>query len=475
MNLRQKVFNGILWSSIERFSGAGISFLISIFIARLLSPSDYGIIAMLSIFFSFFNVFVDSGFGSALIRKVDRSESDNSTVFYFNILVGFIASLTFFLLAPFIADFFGIAILTPITRILSTTVFISSFSIVQQALLTSRIDFKTQAKISLTTTIVSGCLGLWYAYSGFGVWALVIQMMVASILRSILLWTFVKWTPTMPFSRTSFKNLFGFGSKLLASSLLEITYNNIYVLVIGKLFSTTDLGNYSRANQFAQFPSSNITNIIQRVTFPALSHIQDEDERLSVSYRKILRMSSFIIFPLMIGLAAIAYPLIVLLLTEKWAGAVIYFQIICFALMWFPIHAINLNILQVKGRSDLFLRVELIKKVIGVSILLITIPMGLVAMCFGQIITSLICLVVNTYYTSKLINLGFLKQMRDLSSTLMASLIMGATVYLMLPLLSERYIQLPTGIIIGVSVYSLIAYTFRFKELRYLRELIMHK
>lgn len=474
-NLKQKTVNGVLWSFAERFLTQGVSFVLGIFIARQLSPSDYGVIAMLSIFFAIFGSFVDSGFSSALIRKVDRTESDTSTVFYFNIAVGFVASLIFFLLAPAIAAFFDTPLLAPITRVLSFTVFIGSFGAVQQALLTSKIDFRTQAKISLATTLISGFLGLWGAYFGLGAWALVVQMMSASLLRSILLWVLVKWKPTMPFSKDSFKQLFGFGSKLLASALLDITYSNIYTLVIGKLFSATSLGNYSRANQFAQFPSSNITGIIQRVTFPVLSNIQNDDERLSVNYRKLLRMSAFVIFPMMICLSALAHPVVITFLTEKWASAVVFLQIICFSLMWYPIHAINLNLLQVKGRSDLFLRLEIIKKAIGVGVLCITIPMGLLPMCYGQIVTSLICLVVNTHYTGKIIQIGFFKQMRDILPTLIASLTMGGVVYLLLPFLGTAWMQLVGGLIIGSTLYLLIAYIFRFQEFAYIKEIIFKR
>lgn len=474
-NLKQKTVNGVLWSFVERFLTQGVSFILGIFIARQLSPSDYGVIAMLSIFFAIFGAFVDSGFSSALIRKIDRTESDTSTVFYFNIAVGFVASLIFFLSAPTIAAFFDTPLLAPITRVLSFTVFIGSFGAVQQALLTSKIDFKTQAKISLTTTVISGCLGLWGAYWGLGAWALVVQMMSASLLRPVLLWVLVKWRPTMPFSKDSFKQLFGFGSKLLASALLDITYSNIYTLVIGKLFSAANLGNYSRANQFAQFPSSNITGIIQRVTFPVLSNIQNDDERLSVNYRKLLRMSAFVIFPMMICLSALAHPVVITFLTEKWVSAAVFLQIICFSLMWYPIHAINLNLLQVKGRSDLFLRLEIIKKAIGVGVLCITIPMGLLPMCYGQIVTSLICLVVNTHYTGKIINVGFFKQMRDILPTLIASLIMGGTVYLLLPFLGTAWVQLVGGLIIGSTLYLLIGYIFRFQEFAYIKEIIFKR
>lgn len=474
-DLKQKTAKGIFWSSIERFSTQGIAFILSILIARQLSPDDYGIIAMLTIFFSFCNAIVDSGFSTALIRKIDRTESDNSTVFYFNIVVGFITTIFLFLSAPLIAYFFDMPLLIPITRALSITVFIGSLGTVQQVLLITQIDFKTQAKISLTTTLLSGFLGLYGAYIGWGVWALVTQMITASLLRPLLLWGLVKWRPTMPFSIESFKILFSFGSKLLASTLLELTYNNIYNLVIGKIFQASSLGYYSRAQQFAQFPSANVTGIIQRVTFPVLSILQNEDEKLANSYRKLLRVSAFIIFPLMVGLAAIAKPLIITILTEKWSGVITLLQIICFAMMWYPIHAINLNLLQVKGRSDLFLRLEIIKKIIGVIILCITVPFGVLVMCLGQVVTSLIFLVVNTHYTGKLIQVGFIRQMQDLAPSLFASLVMGGTIYYLISFISSLFLQLIVGVFVGMFFYLIIAVGFRLKEFAYLKDLISKK
>ena len=443
-----------------------------LFRSRELTPNDYGIIAILTIFFSLCNTFIDSGFSTALIRKINRTETDNSTVFYYNILVGLLVSIILFTLSPYIAEFFDIPILTSVTKVLSFTVFINSLCGVHQALLVANIDFKTQAKISLLSTIISGIIGIWAAYNGYGVWALVWQLISLSILKTGLMWALVKWKPTKSFSKSSFKELFGFGSKLLASSVLDVLYTNAYTLVIGKIFSPASLGFYSRASQFAQFPSSNITGIIQRVTFPVLSTLQNDDSRLSLNYRKLLRVSAFTVFPLMMGLAALALPLIEVTLTEKWTQSAIYLQIMCFSMMWHPIHAINLNLLQVKGRSDLFLKLEILKKGIGITILCITVPMGLIAMCYGQIVSSLIALVINTHYTGKLINVGYTKQMKDITPALLASLIMGSIVYGSTILINTFTMQLIVGILLGLLIYPTIAYVFKFKEIQYIKELI---
>lgn len=475
MSLKLQTLRGIWWSTIERFAVQTVSFILGLIIARLLSPSDYGVIAMLAVFIAISQTFVDSGFSTALVRKIDRSESDNSTVFYFNIVVGLAVYVVMFFAAPFIAEFYQTPLLTQVTRVVSVTLIFSSFCVVQQALLTAKMDFKSQAKISLLSAIISGGVGIALAYYGYGVWALVVQTVVASLLRMILLWVFSRWRPRAPFSKSSFRELFSFGSKLLASGLLDTLYNNAYTIVIGKLFSAANLGLYSRANQFAQFPSSNITGIIQRVTFPVLSSIQNEDERLRINYRKLIRMSGFIIFPLMIGLAAVANPLIEILLTEKWIGAVIYLQIICFAMMWFPIHAINLNLLQVKGRSDLFLRVEIIKKIIGVSILCITIPMGLLAMCYGRVVSSLLALIINTYYTGKLINVGFVIQMCDLLPSLIKSLIMGLLVWVVIMFFDSSIVKILLALVTGTASYLLMSIATTAQEWTYIKDIVQRK
>ena len=452
-SLKQKTTKGLFWSSVERFSNQGMSFLFSVILARMLDPSDFGIIAMITIFFAVAQSFVDSGFSNALVRKTDRREEDLSTCFYFNIGVGIMAYIVLFLIAPLVACFYKQPILSPIIRITGLGVVLNSLCVVQQALFTIKIDFKSQAKVTLSATIISGIVGVVLAYQGYGVWALVWQGVVLSLVRMGLLWLMSKWRPTTGFSKSSFNYLFGYGSKLLASGLLDTIYNNIYPIVIGKFYTPAQLGNYSRALSFAQLPSSNITSILQRVTFPVLSTIQDDIPRLQANYRRLLKLSAFIVFPLMMGLAAVAFPMIRIVLTPKWEGCSLYLQIICFALMWYPIHAINLNLLQVKGRSDLFLRLEIIKKIVGVCIMCITIPLGITAMCIGMVASSLISLFINTYYTGKLINIGCLKQMRDLTPIFINSLIMGGIVYFSIQISDNDILQLSLSIIVGVLSY----------------------
>lgn len=470
--LKEKTVKGIVWSSVDRFSTQGIQFVFGILIARMLLPSDYGIIAMLGIFIAVSQTFVDSGFGTAIVQKIDRTETDFSTVFYFNIAVAVVAYAILWLVSPLIASFYSIPLLEPVTKVMALNLIISALSGIQNSKLSIAIDFKSRAQISIISTVLTGAVGLWMAYHGYGVWALVAQSVFSTSLRTVLLWLYVRWIPGLVFSWKSFRELFSFGSKMLASGLLDTIYNNVYTIIIGRLFSSSVLGVYSRADSLAQYPSSNITGVLQNVTFPVLSSIQNDSYRLADAYRRFLRMAAFIIFPLMVGLAAVADPLIRLMLTDKWAGTIPLLQILCFSLMWYPIHAINLNLLIVKGRSDYFLKLEVMKKVLGVSVLCVTVPMGIVAMCFGRIFTSLVCLGLNTYYTNKLIGYGFWSQMRDLAHIVVHSLVMGAIAWAIVQAMPSPWGKLLLGILGGVVYYMLVAYVMRFDELKEVKSLI---
>ncbi|WP_314968050.1 lipopolysaccharide biosynthesis protein [Phocaeicola abscessus] len=471
-SLKKKTIKGVVWSSIERFSVQGIQFVIMIIMARILTPYDYGIIGMLTIFLQISQSLIDSGFSQALIRKQNRTETDNSTVFYFNIAISSLLYIILFISAPWVADFYNTPILIPVMRVICLSVLINSFVVVQRALFTVNIDFKTQAKASFIAAVFSGIVGIGMAYGGCGVWSLVVYQLINYAGIAFLLWYFSKWRPIFAYSWKSFKELFSFGSKLLISGLLATIYNNVYLIVIGKLFTATNLGHYTRAHQFSDFPSSNFTGILQRVTYPVLCTIQNDDERLSEVYRKLLKLSAYIIFPLMCGLAAVAHPLVWLLLGKKWEFCSVLLQILCFSMMWYPIHAINLNLLQVKGRSDLFLKLEIVKKMLGIIVLCITIPMGLIAMCYGQIISSILALIINTYYTGKLINVGFIKQMKDISGTLILSLIMFISIILLISTISSLLLELILGLSLGAIIYLGISKLLRFKELNYVLSII---
>lgn len=471
-SLKKTALKGTVWSTIERFSVQGVTFVVMIIMARLLDPTDYGLVGMLTIFIAISQALVDSGFSQALIRKQKRTQTDNSTVFYFNIAVGLILYLILFFAAPAIARFYSQPLLVPLTRVIGLSVLINSFVVVQRALFTVQIDFKTQAKASMSAALVSGAVGIYMAYTGFGVWSIAAQQIVNLLVNVSLLWVMSSWRPSWAYSWKSFREFFSFGSKLAASSILDCIYNNLYLIVIGKVFNASDLGYYTRANQFASFPSSNLTGILQRVTFPVLCKIQNDDQHLRDIYIKFLRIAAFVIFPLMISLAAIAKPLVLVLLNQKWEFAAVLLQILCLSMMWFPIHAINLNLLQVKGRSDLFLRLEVIKKGVGVAILCATIPFGLIVMCWGLVLYSLLALIINTHFTGKLINVGFFRQMGDIFPILLYSLVMGAAEWGVTLLIPGNLLKVVVGMTVGVLTYLLLAKLTKSKDLQELLTLL---
>lgn len=471
-SLKDKTVKGILWSSVERFSVQGVQFLVMIVVARLLEPKDFGLVGMLAIFMAVSQSIIDSGFSQALIRKQNRSDTDQCTVFYFNIVVSLCLYLILFAIAPWVAYFYNEPQLTSLMRVLCLMVVINSMAVVQRAIYTATLNFKTQAKATFMAAIVSGIVGIVLAWWGFGVWTLVWQQLSGAIANTLLLWWYSSWRPRLIYSWKSFRELFAFGSNLLISGLLETIYNNIYQIVIGKIYSASSLGFFTQAKQISALPSSNIHGIIGRVTYPVLSTLQDDDERLAANYRKILRMSAFIIFPLMCGLAGVSRPLINILLGSKWGFSATLLVPLCMTMMWYPIHAINLNLLKVKGRSDLFLRLEIIKKILGVSMLIITAPFGLIVMCYGTIVNSIIALVINTYYTGKLIHVGFIRQMCDLSFTLLLSLSMFAIVYGLTLLFSNHYAQAFAGLTIGAMYFAIVCFIRKPQELLFVKSIL---
>ena len=465
-SLKSKTVKGVIWKGIGQYSTYVVQFVISIILARILAPDQYGIIGMIGVFTSIISIFIDCGFATSLVRKPDHNQTDFSTLFFFNIVASFIGYFIIFFISPWIADFYNEPILEKVAKVQALNMVIGSFSTVQGIQYTIKMDFKTTSKIGLICTIISGICGIIMAYNGFGVWALVGQGLIKQVLCGISYWYFSSWRPSWEFSRQTMKYMWNFGYKMLLSGLLNTVFNNIYTLVIGKVYSARDLGNYSRATNYAQLPSSQLNNIFSGVAFPMLCSIQNDDARLARVYRQYLRTIAFIVFPLMIGMAVVAKPLIIIMLTEKWIDVVALLQLICLSMMWYPIHAINLSLLQVKGRSDLFLRLEVIKKIIIVIVLCITIPISLKAMVVGSICTSLICLFINTYYTGKLIHVGYFLQMKDLIPILLLTLFMGLCVYIVTLVLPGYPLQLTVGVITGVIIYVGVAYLFKMPELK---------
>ena len=459
-SLKNKAQKGLLWSTIDRIASQGTHFVFGILIARLLSPDDYGIIAMPLVFLAVAQCFIDSGFATALVRKPTLSQADLSTAFFFNIGVGVICYSILFLGSPLIASFYSTPLLGDVLKFTALATLFNPLCAVQQALLTRKIDFYTQAKVSFFSCVISGSVALFLACKGFGIWALVVQQVSSYFFRTLFLWSFGKWIPTLEWSKESFNYLWGFGNKMLGSGLLDTIYTNLYTLVIGKFYNASDLGNYTRAQQFASLPSSNITGVLQRVTFPVLSKTQDDDVRLYRNYRKILKITAFVVFPLMLLLSALANPIILLLLSEKWSDCILLLKIICFGLMLYPVHAINLNLLTVKGRSDLFLKLEIYKKIIGVLILCLTLFGGLVVLVIGGVFYSVISLVLNTYYTNKLIGVGLKVQFYDMCPIFLCSLLMWVIVSGVTWIFANLYIQLFVGATIGIFIYGICSFIF---------------
>lgn len=465
-SLKKKTVKGVAWTSLDQVMSMGFGFVIGVILARILSPSDYGLLAMIAVFNAIAIAFVNSGFGNALIRKPDLTENDNSTAFYFNIVAGVVMAGVIWLISPWVAKFYDKPILCQLLRVEGLLLIISSFTIVQNAQLSRALNFKAKMIINVTSQVVAGVIAIVAAYRGFGVWALVIQHIASGIISLVMLWIFSPWRPRGKWDKRSFSYLWGYGSKLLASGLLDRIYSNIYPIIIGKLFSAADLGQYTRATHYAYLPSQSLTGVLQQVTFPVLSQIQEDTERLANSYRRMLRFSVFVVFPIMIGMVSLAHPLVVTLVTDKWEPCVPYLQVICLASMWYPVQAINLNLLQVKGRSDLFLRLEIIKKAIITVVVFVSVPFGVIGICYGAVFTSLACLAINTYYTGKLINVGFIRQMMDMMPTLLISLVMGAVVYLATIPFGNEVLKLAIGIPLGMILYLGIAKVFRLPELQ---------
>ena len=464
-SLKFKTKKGLYWQFLNQAIDLGVQFIIGIILARLLSPEDYGITALPGVFLAIAGLLTDCGFGQALIRKPELTEKDLSTAFYYSICVGFAAYWALFASAGWIADFYKAPILKSVLRVTAITLFLGPIGSIQGIHLSRRLDFKTLTTISIICKFVTGIVGVVMAFSGSGIWSLVIPPVLSDIISIIAKCYVVRWFPKEKWSKDSFKYLWGFGSKMLLSYMIGTIYENLYTLIIGKMFSPAQLGTWNRAQNYAALPSKQATNILQRVTFPVLSSIQDEDERLAYNYRRILRVSAFVIFPAMLLLSALAEPLIIVLVTDKWEGAVQFLEIMCFSMMWYPIHAINLNLLQVKGRSDYFLKLEIIKRIIGIIILFVTIPMGLVAMAYGGIVSSVLSLFINTYYTGKLINVGIWKQLLDLTPTIIMSLVIYAISRCLMMVISNIYLQIIVCGVVSVVVYFGLALLLKRDEL----------
>ncbi len=428
-SLKKKTVRGTFWSAVDNVANQGVTFLVGLVLARLLTPHEYGLIGYIMILVAVFNSIVDSGFSNALIRKKDAEETDYSTAFIFNLAVSLVLMAAMVLVAGPFSLFFKEPQLVPLVRVMSVIVVINALALIQRTRLVKSVDFKTQTKASLISSVSSGAVGLAMAFGGLGVWSLVGQQISRQFINTVCLWILNRWKPTWKFSWSSFRELFGFGWKLLVSGLIDTVWKEIYQLVIGKFYSTSTLGQYTRGKQFSDIFSSNMTSIVQRVSYPVLSSIQDERERMKEGYRKIIRTTMLASFVLLFGLSAVAESLLTVLIGPQWLEAAHYLQIICFAASLYPLHAINLNMLQVQGRSDLFLKLEIVKKIIAVGPLLLGIFIGIDWMLWGSLATSIIAYFLNARYSGTLIGYPIRAQIKDILPSFGVAAVMAACVW----------------------------------------------
>lgn len=428
-NLRHKTTIGIIWTFFEQLLRVGIQTITTIILAWFLLPADFGLMAMTAVFFAIANSLMDSGFSQALIRKKEVDQTDYSTAFYANLVMGLLAYLLLFASAPLIASFYNEPRLVLLVRVVGLVVIINSFQMVQVADLTRNLNFKIQFKVTMPSAIFSGVVAISMAAMGFGIWSLIAQMLMASFAATALYWIVNKWRPSKDFSVESLNEMFGFGSKLFLSGLINTVFQNIYIIVIGKLFLATLVGYYFFAQKIQQVVVTQLTGAVQKVTYPALSTIQDDNKALKEFYRKIIQVVTYIVFPCMIALVVLAEPLFSVMLKEDWLPAVPYLQLLCIAGLLYPLHAINLNILKVKGRSDLFLYLEIIKKLMIVIIILISVQFGIFGILVGQIVSSVLAYIPNSYFSVKMIDYSVSEQLKDFIPTLLLSITMGVFMY----------------------------------------------
>ena len=474
-SVRSQLLHGVAWNFIEKVLMRGASFVIGIILARLLSPSDFGLIGMLAIFVAISNVFIEGGLAKALIQRKDCQDIDFSTAFVANVSMSLVIYVVLFLTAPLIADFYDEPILTDITRILSLNFVLGSFNIVQRAKLMANVDFKSLAQINVISTIVSGIVGIAMAYYGWGVWSLVGQTLCSTIVLLLLFPFYSKWRPSIKFSPNSFRQLFGFGSKLMATGVYSVILNNISTICIGRFYKSNQLGFYTRASQFSEIISSTMFDVLGNVTFPVLSHLQDDREKLVSVYRKSLFITAMLIFPLMILCALLSRPMVIILLTEKWLPCVVLMQWLFLARMFTPLSAINMNILNAIGRSDLFMKLDFSKAPLILIVLAITIPISVEAITIGSFCISFICFFINAYLPGRLFGYGAINMIRDWRYIFLSLGAMVLAVLTYLHFVTDIWLQLFGGGIIGVVVYGTCCLMFKVVDDDMLRMLKLKK
>ena len=462
------VVSNFIWRFLERCGAQGVTLIVSIVLARLLNPEIYGTVALVTVFTTIMQIFVDSGMGNALIQKKDADDLAFSSVFYFNMIMCSVLYLIMFFIAPFIASFYKIPELTAVVRVLSLILIISGVKNVQQAYVSRHLMFKRFFFATLGGTIGAAIIGILMAYFGFGVWALVAQMLFNTTIDTLILWITVKWRPKKMFSIQRLKSLFSYGWKLLVSALIDTVYNNVRQLIIGKVYTKSDLAYYNNGKKYPEYLVSNINTAIDSVLLPTMSNEQEHPERVKSMTRRAIKTATFIIMPLMVGFAVCSKQLVSLILTDKWLPAVPFMQIFCISFAFYPIHTANLNAIKAMGRSDLFLKLEIIKKSIGVVTIIIAVKFGVMAMAYSMLVTSFISQVVNSWPNKKLLNYSYLEQVKDMLPQIVLSLLMGIIVYFVSFLHLNSLITLLIQIPVGVIVYWLFSKLFHIESYEYI-------
>lgn len=471
-SLKDKTVTGTIWSAADAFLGQGVTFIVGIVLARILSPSEYGLIGIVLIFTTILTGVVDSGFSNALIRKNDVTNQDYNTMFIANMAVSVILFFLLFFFSPIIASFFERPELIDLTRVMGLILIFQALSFTQVTKLTKEIDFKTKTKASLSSAIISGGVGIIMALKGMGVWALVGQQLSNKLFYSLHLWILVKWWPSLNFNIHSFRYMWGFGWKIMLSGILNNIWNQLYQVVVGKFYSPATLGQYSKSNEYASIFSSNFTAIIQRVTYPVLAEVQDNKERMVAAYRRIIKVTMFITAVLMAFLGAIAEPFIYCLIGPQWHEASTYLPFICVTMSLYPLHAINLNMLQIQGRSDLFLILEIIKKIIGVAPLILGIFVNIYWMLIGGIVVGVISFFLNSYYTGHKLGYTSWMQIKDIIPSYLTAFIVALSVYFLKYLPLSFWIILALQVVLGSIVLVVFCKTLRLNEYYEIRSIV---
>lgn len=470
--LKDKTVKGVAWSGIDNIAQYAVSFVVSIVLARLLSPDDYGLIGIIAIFTAVCGTLINGGFSDALVRKKNATEEDYNTVFIVNFAMSLFLYVVIFLCAPLIASFFDRQELVVLTRVSSIGMVIGALAMVQRTRLTKKIDFKTQTKITIISSVISGVIGVSMALMGFGVWSLVASNLSNHVLGTVLLWLFNKWIPKLQFSINSFKELFGFGWKLMLIGVINSIWKELYQVVVGKFYNPATLGQYTRAKGFSQLFSTNITSVVQRVTYPVLSNIQDEPTRMKEAYRRIIKTTMFIAATGMFFLGAISEPLLYCLIGPQWHDAAIYLPLICIAGSTYPLQAINLNMLQVQGRSDLFLGIEIVKKIIALGPLFVGAFVGILPMLYTNLIMCLISYFLNSYYSGKLLGYNSWMQLKDIIPFYGIAMAVALSVWFLKYLPISNWVVLPVQIVVGTLVFITICKITKIEEFQETLELV---